>query len=456
MFVSSLWLCQLVRSRWTAIFGSAVMACSPLLLDLFAVMTEVVFHFFLICALFAAMRMMSSRLEPIRCLILGALVASATLTRHIGVAAIATGLAGLVMSAFTRRARFVDVFKALGIYVAVASLPIAMWAMRSYLKFGEAFHQIGSRPEHITQFPISEFFPATLAVILDWSFPIDSVGPGFVSIPAFGDSSISIAVNLAVASAAAVVLSIAAIGALRSRRAKVCLTEALEWMERNPSVVIVALFIVVYLACLAFALHFGALQPYQRARYLSPLYIPLVLLAIPAFEEAFRHIRKWSGARHRAALVVALVVIGFYFIGVLISSAQSAIGIGRGYDSPAYTESELANQLQRPSIKDGLIFSNNRDIAWWLIDTPDKFVEGVNDCSELFSERWIETKRSTYVVDIAIRRSPGSSCDCDALRSLAGEGLVEPVFEGEIGSIWMVASPTDDCERDVPDASRLP
>ena len=308
-------------ARWLPGVGAVLMASSPEIAMLHgAALSEPLF----LLLGFSGLLLLSLHLEAPKThwlLAAALLTALAFLTRYLGGALVATGVLAILLAPNTRPSRRVREAAA---FAAVATLPIALWALRNQLRGVSAtgrsfaFHPIGA----------------------------DAIA---LAIRSAGDWLLARHVGAAPAWLLAAGLLLCTLHWLASGAARSAGTA----LPR-----ILSLFVLVYpLLLLASICYLDAATP-LNGRILSPLWVAMLVLALCAVRA-----RIVAGRSRMPAILAALVALVFSF-GYAHDMAQwarerAALG-GAGFGSLAWRRSETVRRVAELPAS-SRIYSNARD-----------------------------------------------------------------------------------------------
>ncbi len=247
LFFSGKWLHQVTHSRpWALVAPLVLLVSFPLLRLFFMAWTEPLFIALIVGSLFALDRFLRGN-KLLDLVGSGTLVSLACLTRYMGVAAVAAGLLTLLLRRHPSRARKLIT---MGIFGFVAVLPTSIWLIRNLLVGG-----------YLTSFSTST--PRTLAQNLDDVFEVISLW------------------FLPLTFAPAVQLSFAIIVVVGLLTWFTLLIRKDETDRTYRHFMPVFSFFFTYPAIMVYTATKVSLFPLHN-RYLSPIFVPLVLLLCAA------------------------------------------------------------------------------------------------------------------------------------------------------------------------------
>lgn len=279
-------------------------------------------------------------------LVLAAVVGLACLTRYIGVAlALAGGLAVLLQPGSLARARAVHA----ALFGAVALAPPGAWMLRNLL-LTESL--AGDRlPSHV---PLHENLYLALIGCLDWLVPVSILA---------GTTSDGRALLLLGAAGGYVLARVASPQALW------------RWAQAEaPRIGPSLLFVGVYLGSLTVSSSLASFEPIGY-RYLSPIYLPAVLIALSILDRMTRGegqcTWKLPGTAARASgTAVAGVALALWLVYPAAGTAFRALrqmGPGVGYSQVGWRNSETMRYVESRLLTapgDVRIYSNAPDAIY--------------------------------------------------------------------------------------------
>ena len=353
VFVAGWWLWRRLESRLLALWGCAAVAVAwPLTLMASWAMSETAFILLALLALIQTEKFLEGGKRS-------ALVAAATLaalaclTRYLGVSVV---LAVALLLVFRRGATPAEKARDIIVYAVVSLLPLCLWLWRNFLlsgtltgKRGRVFHQL---PEildgafyELTRWAANGL-PLTLAVVALLAAGL-AVTWGFVQ----GRPDLS----------------------------------PRDWRSFS----VFGGFALVYVALLALVLMLGGNWSGFEARYLVPIYIPLLLVAALALERSFRGLRADElpdakpPAKGGAALLsplaraalTAMLPLWLVYQGALnahaIHRVNQGVGLGYGYARAKWAHSESLEYVRAAALA-GALFSNDVAAAYIHTNTVAK------------------------------------------------------------------------------------
>ncbi len=324
--VSGTWLLRGCRRRVMAVLGTVWVAASlPLFHVSCMLWSEPLFILLTVLFLWRMHRYLGS--PGSRALLVAALLAAAAaLTRYIGFTLAATGCL-LILSSRKRalRKRLTDCL----LFGAVAAAPLSAWLLRNLALMGTLTGQ-----RHPSNIPLIE--------------NASRMGLGLARFFLSAGSAEALPRLVWLAGAAAAALALTCLAARSRRRSG-------EPAGSGPETILLA-FCAVYAAAMLEAATSVAMTPIL-ARYLSPLYVPGVLLVFFALDELAAPGRSEPGGRRTLAGVVVAVAAAATLVwgGVYATrctkevNSQMRSGTG-GYGSASWHRSETIAFLRRTDL----------------------------------------------------------------------------------------------------------
>lgn len=351
VFVAGWWLWRRLDSRLLALWGCAAVAVAwPLTWMASWAMSETAFILLALLALIQTEKFLEGgKREAL--VAAAALTALACLTRYLGVS---VGLAIALLLVFRRGAGPAEKARNLAVYAAVSLLPLCLWLWRTFSltgtlagKRGRAFYQL---PEILDGafYELAQWaargLPLTLAVVL-----------------------------LLAAGLAATWGFVQARPALAPR----------DWRSFS----VFGGFALVYVALLVLVMMSGGTWSGFQARFLAPIYIPLLLVAAVALERSLQGVRADGspGAKPPArggmallsplarAALTAMLPLWLVYQGALNAQVihRANQGVDLGYASARWAHSESLEYVREAALA-GALFSNDAAAAYIHTDTLAK------------------------------------------------------------------------------------
>ena len=369
-------------------------------------------------------------------------------TRYLGAAVVAA--VGLLL--LTSRGSWRERGKRVAALSLAAGLPMAGWILRNTVLIGYAF---GRREWDVA--PIS--LPGAVA-------EIGGVLRGWLSLDLFtGGVVIEIAV-LAVPVAAALAVLAGRVPAQRRSEAEDGLPDSISRSNRQGIRTFLT-FALVYAVLLIVALKAGLTAHGVAPRFVAPLYVPLVLVAVLALDRLFLRVRQVREARgrdadgKRAPRRLALATVAALAVW---TSGQAALhapairaanstdpSLHRGFSAPPWADSETIRALRDRDLF-GAVFTN-LPILLYLHFDDTRFIRylpvelsvggrfrpgapGSGEVSKPFRE-WVgEAPDGTWVV--WFHRGVDQGEYEYGLAELRSQPTLEPMAELEDGAIFRV------------------
>ena len=292
-------------------------------------------------------------------LLLAIVTALACLTRYIGVTFVLTGAAAILF--LQKRDSRLKLFHLL-ILGAISVAPLGVWAVRNYLLTntftGERF------PSQYTLFHNLYF---ALIKCISWLFPVDYLA----------DNPISTRAHLLLGAVAGYLVG--AVWPPRNLRSE----SKTAFCRIGP----IMLYIGVHVTFLVVTLSIVGFEPLSE-RYLSPLYIPVVLTILFFFEQRFTvrsgfltyHLFGFTGRLAIGSIVVVILVTWLVFPAYRVARmASQSREVGLGYTSVNWRTSETIRYVREqvfPLGDDLHIFSNTPEVIYmftnaFATDSPE-------------------------------------------------------------------------------------
>lgn len=351
VFVASWWLCRRLESRLLALWGCAAVAVAwPLTWMASWAMSETAFILLALLALIQTEKFLEGGKRQ-ALVAAAALTALACLTRYLGVSMV---LAIALLLAFRRGAAPAEKARNLAVYAAVSLLPLCLWLWRTYLLTGTV---AGKRGRVFYQLP--EILDGVFYELAQWV--------------AYG-LPLTLAVVLLLATGLAATWGFVQARPHLSPR---------DWRSFS----VFGGFALVYVALLVLAMMLGATWSGFQARFLAPVYIPLLLVAALALERSFRGLRtdRLPDAKPPTkgvaallsplalALLMAMLPLWLVYQGALNAQAihRANQGVSLGYASARWAHSESLEYVRSAALA-GALFSNEPPPAYIHTDTLAK------------------------------------------------------------------------------------
>ena len=314
-FVITISSCE---SVWTSIFGSFLVLTSGVMINIHSMAwTEPLFIFFGLLGLFL-LALYIENPKPLLLITCSGAISLAFLARYPGAALVATGIAAIFfMNRKTCYGRIGDS----AIFVAISSIPMALWIIRnSYIAGNATSREIVFHPitfAHIT---------SALSTFSRWLLP--SAVPDIIRTILF----IALVVGLFVL----VILL------LQNKRRLNKSDSTKQYLTKLPCILVT--FIFFYGALLVMSISFFDAYTPLGDRILSPVYVSGVILILSI---AHKLLRSTEGIRviQVASIVLCIVFAGSYLLRgtTRIIRAHSD---GQGYAGKAWKQSEIIQKVR--------------------------------------------------------------------------------------------------------------
>ena len=302
-------------------------------------------------------------------------------------------------------------------YAAISSVPLAAVLVRNYLTFGAStyHYRFSWSPPPTVLTILTEIF----TVFDRWIFPRKFLRSGPLNIP-------WLLVGL-------IVLGILVFFIMSRRSQDTKLTDSL-----RPAVPF-AIFTLVYFTFLvSIKLVFSLLQAIDT-RYLAPLYIPLLFIAVLLLDRLLTDDARGKMVTFKWILV-SLVLIGWLtHIGLTVEKGlyDTARSLTSGYEGNTYNttywdDSETIAYLKANPL-DGQIYSNDPAALYILaaVPPPVKFAIGANNCPPSWYR--YQDFDATYIIWLDYK---GHLYPDFYMQNLKSQCSLKPVAELSDGSIY--------------------
>ena len=374
VFVTALWLRRRVAPHLLVLWSTCVCALSAVLSTSAAsVMTEPLFLLFTTLSLFTLDGFLDTRRRSFL-LAAAASAALAWLTRYIGVTLVASALLLLLLqgrTAFPTRTRYA------ALYAIVAGAPMGLWMLRNVLHADALAGEVWP-----TGFSVLSSLHVASDEFIGWMIGENAsrfLGARFAEIVAGiieGDEIVfmSLKVGFLLAVASGVIYAL-----IRLRR-RVYAQSWIIWAVPTA-------FASIYGVFLAF--HLPLTDVNLPARYLAPLYVPLLVAATLFLNEVLRcaaharslaipsFLRKWSGGAKTTAngpalaLTACLSLLLFLHSYSNYSDIRHWVNDGRGAASRQWRDSSTIRYVEN-RLHDEYVWSNNAISIQFLVDASGR------------------------------------------------------------------------------------
>ena len=351
VFVAGWWLWRRLESRLLALWGCAAVGLAwPLTWMASWAMSETAFVLLALLALIQTEKFLEGgKREAL--VAAAALTALACLTRYLGVS---VGLAIALLLVFRRGAGPAEKARNLAVYAAVSLLPLCLWLWRTFSLTGTLS---GNRGRAFYQLP--EILDGAFYELAQWA-------------------ARGLPLTLAVVSLLAAGLA-ATWGFVQARPA----LAPRDWRSFS----VFGGFALVYVALLVLVMMSGGTWSGFQARFLAPIYIPLLLVMAVALERSFRGVRADGSPDARPpakggtallsplarATLTAMLPLWLVYQGALNAQAihRANQGVDLGYARARWAHSESLEYVREAALA-GALFSNDAAAAYIHTDTLAK------------------------------------------------------------------------------------
>lgn len=344
------WIAVRVKSRMMVIVGGSICALSPFLGDLFYLaLTETLFILVVVLSLFVLDRFLSSNKRSM--LILAAsFSASAWLTRHLGVTVIISSILVLMTRSGST---FRQKLNSIAIYSSISILPSSLWMLRNYIVLGQLRERYWS-----TGFDWITSLNLTSSEIIKWL--VGTIGLGYLN-----RSSERLGMDVAILRIMFLGFVVAAVGLglifLYRRGIRI----------DTRGLVVPIFFVSVYSVALVASLILTDVD--VEIRYLSPLYVPVVVVIMVALGQ-YCNVLSTNRQSMLKLPKLKLVIVASLFLHLvlMVSSSYDQIRTWRkqgfGYSSKQWIDSETVGYLESSPMS-GQIYSNEARAVYTHINT---------------------------------------------------------------------------------------
>ena len=273
--------------------------------------------------------------KPLALYLAGVCAALAYLTRYAGVTLIMSGVAVILWS---HRIALAKRVKRAAIFCCLSLLPITIWFARNYLLSATLTGERAS-----SRVPLIQSMRLAVKIVTTWLLP----------------ASLPLILRIALAGSLFILLIGALVLALRSHRGSL-ITASLR--SSSP----LGLFVGVYTAFLLLSVTVTALSPIDN-RYLSPIYVPLVLISLFAMSRLRLIAPQIFGQPWQQAIVLLGLLLWLIYPAHTISGViqwYRAEGAG-GFHTSQWMNSELIAYLRAHEIR-GPVYTNESSAVYSL------------------------------------------------------------------------------------------
>jgi hypothetical protein len=400
------YIAYLKTDLWSALFGSFLMLTSTVLLYVHAMaLSEPLFISLGLAGLYFLDRYVVNSRASL--LILSALsMGAATLTRYMGVTLIATLCFGvLFFSKRLLRRRFFDCI----IAGLVASLPLLIWIVRNRLVTG----QTASRTVQIHLIKLKHLKEGLYTIAL-WFMPA----------------------RIAANSKALVLFAVIMV---------ICGVLLIAWSRERGAhtfFYLNVIYVLIYCLGLVFFISFVSLDLAFDTRYLSPVFVSVVLiLALSVYQ-----ISRWASTPVVTGITALCLLLSCFYTVRAISFVKTAHQHGLGWESPSWRQSQLVTAVKNlpdetliyANYATGIAYLSQRKIE----DLPIKFDEHTENPAtgylEKLREIGMESRRRRTII-IYISAFPPHFVSEDELNQVFSLRKISSTPEGSIYEVSALA-----------------
>lgn len=386
IFISGLWLTKNIKSGIYVLWGIGALIFSvPLLYVSGYAWSEPIFILLILLFIIKMQEFMKAKKQS--CLILSAVYAAlACITRYIGVVLVFTGLIAVL---FQRR-KFLDRLRDMFIFGCISSLPLGIWIVRNYIISGTLF---GARTPSI--YTLGQNVVFTIKTLASWAIPCARTGTVF----GYAQVQFLKAAAAAFCIAAVVFLVWLVLKKVNGHSAEKACGDGKK--TALPKVTVPLLFVAIYIVYLIASATSVAFDNIDN-RLLSPVSVPLVLMACVILDEITLLIRRCHKNRFFAYILSLFAVL---WLVCPAMSAVSEIRLSRetgfgGFNTTRWHTSSLIGLLKEAPLE-GEIYSNCPDAIYALTGKPASYTPRKNSLDMYGFERFkevVEKSRDLYVV----------------------------------------------------------
>lgn len=340
IFVSGNWLRDHLESRFMLIWAClSITFAVPLSWMASWVMSESAFILLTTISLIQIDRFLSDSGKQSSLVWCGVFVALACLMRYMGVTLV---VAVVVLLIFQRGAMPLEKLRRLAIFSVIAMLPISIWMLRNFILIGEP---TGYSPDRISH-SLPEILRGIFAVRDSWLFldsPLWDILPGTTLLTGLFLLGLAISVGY--------------VGVRFSRQKEM-------WDGWRP-VIIFGTFALSYVILLIVAMMTASCCHGVQPRYLTPIYLPLLFLAVFAVDRFLSYERdgKLLGSVENLPIIrtaslstIILIPLLSLWLGyqamLNISDIRqvNAEGIDISYNNPTWADSEVLEYIRESPV----------------------------------------------------------------------------------------------------------
>lgn len=366
-FVGCLWLGQLVRTKTALYAGSLAIVFSPAMVISFDLMTDTALYFLLVLTLFLARHLHRGAVLTI--VAVAALCSVCAVTRWLGVAVAASNVAFLYLC----QRRWYDIHWPM-VFAVLSLASFGAWTLRSYI--------IADNPLIHTQRALDgDYSSASILVdvahyalaVADWVLPVWRA-----ELPPLEQASSALDVVAGIAVLAAGGLVIRYWGSIKN------------FCRTHPDQAVLLAFIAVYSAMVIVADYLGTAHDSLVTRRADPIFIPVILLAVPLLE-------KWCRGRKRMAWALTGILCAAFFVNTAMALPDEFLHRPLVHVERELVASETVAQVRHLSDK-GFVYSNSLSHIRWYEARHDGPVRRLDDVRLAKVQYEIKRRDGFYLV----------------------------------------------------------
>lgn len=342
IFLCGKWFFERLKNPLVALLGTlAVLFAPPLLSMSINVWTETLFVLFFVAFLITFDKYI--RTDRKRWLVWASVfTALACLERYMGVTIVAIACLALLLQKKSFKTRVINIFT----FGLISCVPTLIWVIRNYI---ESSTLVGVRPPALVT--LAHNIKLTAKTLASWVLPYNNLGD---VLPSAGQKLVLVLSILTVVAIA--VLIVVAVCFVFKKNGRDGLIKS---TINKRTILVLTGFIIIYTIYMIISATKVAFDPIGD-RYMIPVYIPLILLAILLIDNAIS-IFKSIGTRKLIPVAMVLLTAVWLLYPALrtaeVVKMTTEYGTG-GYASTEWKNNNLIKYL-RGSAPDGAVFTND-------------------------------------------------------------------------------------------------